>query len=398
MRYFLLSLAILCAALPAAAQDDPPDPFKTARLRFGPVALSPTIGVSNFGIDTNVFNEWEDPKQDFTATVTPGTELWFRAGRTRLTARGNLGYVHFQQYGTERALNTDLSARYEVNLLHVRPYAVLSYLNTRERPGFEIDARARRFEHSYGIGADVPLSRRTTMGVVALRQRTSYAADAVFLGTYLRDVFDRQEDTLRASVRYKLTPLTTLVVQGEAQRARFTYTPVRNSDTVRVMPGVEFNAFALIQGSAYVGLRKLDMLGPQMPSYKGPVASVDLGYTLLGATRLSVQATRDVFYSFEIARPYYVLTGASGTLTQRIAGPFDAQARAGVQHLDYRQAVATVQATPPDIVRFYGGGVGYHFGRSARLGFNVDSYQRHSTVSQRDYKGVRAGSTVTYGF
>jgi len=399
MRHLSLILALLCLALPASAQDDQPDPFKTARIRFGPVAMNPTIGITNVGIDTNVFNEWDDPKKDFTATITPGTNLWFRAGRTRLIGRANLGYMYFQQYAHERSLNTDVSARYEVNLFHVRPYAVFSYLNTRDRPGFEIDARARRFEHAYGFGADVPLTSRTTFGVLARRQATSYAADAVFLGTYLRNVFDRHEDTLQASLHYKLTTLTTFVVQANAARARFTYSRVRNSDAVRVMPGVEFNAFAIIQGSAYVGLRKLDMLGPGIPDYKGAVASVDLGYTLLGATRFAVQANRDVYYSFEPSWPYYVLTGFTGTVTQRLAGPFDAQARIGRQNLEYpRIGQSIFEIGRTDTVRFFGGGVGYRFGRSARLGFNVDSYQRHSPVFTRAYKGLRVGSSLTYGF
>jgi len=406
MRTLLLAFVFLCVLVAqgfspvlAFAQDDQPDPFKTARIRFGPVALSPTIGISDVGVDTNVFNEWDNPKKDFTATVTPGTNLWFRAGRTLLTGRGNVGYMYFHRYASERALNTDLAARYEANLSHIRPYAVVSYLNTRERPGFEIDVRARRFEHAYGLGADVPLTRRITFGVLARRQGVSYSADAVFLGTYLNEVFNRREDTLQASFRYKLTTLTTLVVRGGADRVRFTYAPVRDSDGVRVMPGVEFSAFAIIQGSAYVGVRKIDMLGANVPSYKGPVASVDLGYTLLGATRLSLQANRDVYYSFDLSLPYYVLTDLTGTITQRLAGPFDAQARVGRQALDYVGAgQSRYDIVRRDKVRLYGGGAGYRLGRSARLGFNVDSYRRNSRTSTRQHKGLRIGSSLTYGF
>jgi hypothetical protein len=312
--------------------------------------------------------------------------------------------VYFQDYAQERSINTSISARYDIDLLHVRPYAIGSYVNTRERPGFEIDVRARRFEHMFGFGADVPLTRRVVFGVLARRQDISYAADAVFLGTYLRDAFDRREDAIEASFRYKLTPLTTLVLKGNAEKARFNYSPLRNSDGVRITPGVEFDAFAIIQGSAFVGLRKLDMLGPRMPDYKGVIASVDLGYTLLGRTRFAVQVARDVYFSFEQSWPYYVQTGATLTITQRIAGPFDAQARFGRQNLDYaRMDVQTLDpfaAVPDrqDTVYFYGGGFGYHIGQSARLGFNVDSVERRSPLYQRTYKGMRVGTALTYGF
>ena len=43
--------------------------------------------------------------------------------------------------------------------------------------------------------------------------------------------------------------------------------------------------------------------------------------------------------------------------------------------------------------------LGYRLKRQTRLGFGVTYYTRTSTlVSFRDYEGLRAGTTVTYGF
>jgi hypothetical protein len=51
-----------------------------------------------------------------------------------------------------------------------------------------------------------------------------------------------------------------------------------------------------------------------------------------------------------------------------------------------------------DVVHSYGGGVGYHFGRDVRIGFNVDQYNRTSDIAARKYDDLRYGTAVTYGF
>src|SRR5512133_1529400 len=294
MRHILLALAFLSLALPVCAQEDQSDPSKTARIHIGPLALNPAIQIKDVGIDTNVFNTWVNPQSDFTATLGPTADYWLRIGRTQLSGKADIGYAYFQEFASQRAFNGGVSARYEVNLFHVRPYAIASYDNTRDRPGYEIDIRARHYESTYGLGIDFPMTSRTTFGVLAKRRNTAYAGDAELLGQRLNEQFARRDNVLEGSFRYKMTSLTTLVVKADADRARFTYSADRDSNGFRMQPGVEFSAFAILRGSAYVGFRKLHVLGLDVPDYNGPVASVDLGYTLLGRTRLEGRVDRDV--------------------------------------------------------------------------------------------------------
>ena len=210
------------------------------------------------------------------------------------------------------------------------------------------------------------------------------------------------------SARYALTPLTTLLLDTEYVREKFEFDAMRNSAGFRLLPGVEFKPMALISGTARVGYRQLNFDSPDVPDYNGLVGSVNLGYTLLGTTRLAVQFDRDVQYSFEQREPYYVLTGVTGTITQRLNITWDLQARAGNQSLAYRQTIlagsgsgSVAQGTGAgrtDHVVFYGGGVGYRLGPDVRLGFNVDYYTRRSDIDIRQYQGLRVGSSVTYGF
>jgi hypothetical protein len=415
LRLILLALVLLCGtAVRVVAQDAATDPFATARLRIGPFAATPSIALNNLGFDTNVFNSWNDPQGDFTFTATPAADAWLRLGKGRLSIHASVGYVYFAKYTTERGFNTDDNARLELPLTHFRPYAGFSYLNIRDRPGYEVDQRVRRSETGILGGVDVPFSRKTTCGLAYRTAKTVYAQGEQFSDTFLAYQLNRRTNVATARLRYALTPLTTVVLDAESVRERFEYASGRDSNGFRIMPGVEFGKFALINGSARVGFRNLKMLTPGMPDYAGVVAAVNLGYTLMGATRFAVTADRDVAYSFENQEPYYLLTGVTGTITQQVAGPWDVQARAGIQYLDYQRATcgSTTPCSPglisgggvgtttgrTDVVRFYGGGVGYRLGPNVRLRLNADYYTRRSDFQIRAYEGLRVGTSVVYGF
>jgi hypothetical protein len=85
----LILLAAWLTAVDAFAQTgqtaDGPDPA-TVRMRIGPLGVTPRFELTNFGVDTNVFNEPTDadPKEDVTATFTPSVDLWLRMGRSWL--------------------------------------------------------------------------------------------------------------------------------------------------------------------------------------------------------------------------------------------------------------------------------------------------------------------------
>ncbi len=400
-RLTRLVFAILWPALalvPAAAQQ-PPDPSTTARVRVGPLALTPTISLSNIGVDTNVFNNWEDPKQDFTVTLSPQTQFWLRLGRGRLSGTTQLSYVHYQTYASERARNTRNEVRVELPLTWITPYVSDTFINARERPGYEIDARARRVEHTLTLGTDVRVGAKTTAGFSVWRTKMRFDADEVFLGTSLSEVLNRTSDGVRVSLRRKVTPLTTFVIDADAQRDRFEFSPIRDADSVRVAPGFDFAPFTLITGSGRIGYRKYDALGPGTRGYRGLVAAADLGYTLLGVTRFAVHTERDIAYSYDIAEPYYLQTGVSGTLTQKITPRWDVQLIGGRYQLDYQQVAAVgLGAGQTDEVRTIGGGIGYTLGPGRRLGVNVEKYRRTSDRQTREYNAMRIGASLSYGF
>ncbi len=405
-----LSALVACLVLcPVIVLAQAPDPFTSARIHIGPFAVTPSVALTNVGVDTNVFNDWQNPKSDFTATVTPAADTWLRLGPARLNVKVSGSYLFFAQYSDQRSLGTTDSARFELPLLHLRPWVEGSFMTVRDRPGYEIDLRLRRTETAVSAGVDLPVSERTTIGASLTQKRTSYNSGDTYLGFYIQDTLNRTTTVGTGSLRYALTPVTTFVTAAEVVQERFEFSSIRDSDGFRVVPGVEFDATALINGSAHVGFRRLTMKTAGMPDYTGPVASVDLGYTLMGVTRFSVQVSRDVAYSYLPQAPFYLLTGVTGTVTQAVGGPWSVSARAGVQRLAYQTVDQSVLdllgltdlgglAGRVDTVRTYGGGVGYKLGPYTRLGINVDYYTRRSEDAQQQYRGLRVGTSVTYGF
>ena len=401
-REFLLIALLSLAATSAFARQDPTDPSSQAKVRIGPLALSPAIALTNAGVDNNVFNDPNDasPKSDFTMTVEPKVDTWLHLGRSLVIGNVTEDLVYYNKYASQRSANSLVKVGLLVPLTRITLKGNVGYINTKDRPGFEIDARVLHTELDYDGAVELRALSKTFIGVRAERQTVSYDNTAVFAGANLQNELNRTVLIQALTLRYQLTPLTSLTFDGGKEQDRFEFDPLRNSDSTTITGGVLFDQFALLKGSAKFGYRDFRPLVAGLPGYKGSTASVDLSYIALGSTKVSVTAARDVQYSYDVNQPYYVQTGGTLSVTQQIFGPVDIVGRVGIQRLNYRDRAGAVVAVSDraDYVHSYGGGIGYHLGGDIRIGFNVDQAHRTSAVSARQYDDLRYGAAVTYGF
>ena len=226
-----------------------------------------------------------------------------------------------------------------------------------------------------------------------------YAQSAIFADTSLHDELNRVVTIGAATVRQEVTPLTSVMFDISREQDRFTFDPLRDANTTMASAAVKFDRLALIKGTATVGYERFEPLDRTLPAFSGTTAAVDLSYVLLGVTKFGVQADRGVQYSFDVNQPYYLQTGVGGSIAQQLFGPVDVVVRGRIEHLVYRdRAGAILQAADrTDRVASYGGGLGYHMGKDVRIGFNVDRDRRISPISNREYKGLRFGTSITYG-
>jgi hypothetical protein len=400
MRCSLFVLMFVLTAVSAIAQQVPTaaeDPVTNARFRFGALAFDPRFAVTNVGVDNNVFNSATNEQSAFTFAVKPGTDMFLRTGRGLLTVSGNLEYVYFSEFESERSVNSDILGRYEFRFNRFRPYASASWLDTKQRPGYEIDARARHYEADYHAGGDLRVASKSTARLDFRKLDYSFAGDEVFNGRPLNEELNRELNAVEVSWRQRLTALTTWIVRVSRETERFEFDDFRNSDSFRFSSGFDLARFALIRGTAFVGYRSLTPAdGGIIPEFSGVTADVDVSYTAPTQTRLGAAVDRDIQYSYENRTPYYVQTGWTATMTQRITGRWDLQLSGGRDHLAY-QALLPIDARTDSIGRF-GGGVGYTLGEETRISFDVNSYYRRSVLPGREYGSVRAGVSVNYGY
>jgi hypothetical protein len=394
-----LSIALLPHRAGAQTQTTPQDPVAEAPIRLGVVGLAPAFTVSNLGIDTNVFNSVDNPQRDFTVKGSPALSAWMRTERGLLTLGGGIDLLYFQKFASERALNGSGSAKYEYRFNRLRPFVTFNAASMKERPGYEIDFRARRFDTAVGAGLDLRVASKSFLTVGGRRQQVRFAGDAVFDGKALNESLNRTIEGVDVSWRQHLTALTTWVVRASGERERYEFEPIRNQDTERVTTGFELGQFALIRGAAFIGYRHMHAAaGGTIREFSGLTSEVDVSYTAPSSTRLSARVNRDTMPSYDDATPYYVQTGWTVVLTQRLVGHWDFQLTGGRERLSYQTSLTVADQDRRDRVDRIGAGIGYELNDETRVSFDVRSMQRQSALPGRDYKAVTAGLSVTYAF
>lgn len=414
MRTLLLGLVAALTPLHLSAQTSAPaaggsadaitDVRRSYPIHAGPVYVRPTVSLKELGIDTNVFNDAGAQRSDFTFTFTPQADLAVPvARRALLKATVGTDVVYYAKFRSERSLNPRAAVLAEFYIHRLTLFVENAYFNSRQRANFEIDQRARRTHNTLTGGVAVRVTPKFSVSVAKRRGETRFDDDAVFLGQRLKDTLDQRSDTYAVAARHRLSPLTTVGVRYEREEDRFPLSPVRNTDSFRVMPGVEFKPRALISGSAWVGYRNFDPRNSLLPAQSGLVSQLALSYTLLGATTFGVTYDRDFEFSFEVARPYFVDNGVGVFVRRAIAGKFDVVANAARHRYTYQAfAVQPADAEPDpriDTTDNFGVNLGYRAKRQTRIGFGVSYWTRVSPVeTSRDYDGLRIGTTVTYGF
>ena len=392
-----LTCAVLAALLPASAAfaQQPQEDVRLSRFNLGPVGLSPRVSVTNLGIDTYVFNASGTPVKDVTVTVSPGLDTRIRLNRVVIVNRTTTDWVHYQKVASQRSFNISNEWRIDADLVSAIPRLTGQYVNTRQRPNEEIDQRVQQLNRSTGVGVTVPIGSRWSVDADAERTSFDYA-QGKHGDPDLAVALNRTSDSLSVATTVELTPLTSLTVRVESIRDRFTFSQQRDSDSIRVMPGFTFRPFALVSGTAFVGVRQFATLDPIVPDYTGLVAAVELKYVYRDSFRLTGQFNRDVDYSLDLVEPFLITTSAGIEATQMIGFNWDIVGRARIGLLAY--PFSPIAADRNDKTHVWGLGLGRRLGDDLRVGVDVNYATRVSVVPTRSYSGFRIGGSVAYGY
>lgn len=389
--------AMLVTALGGVCAGGQTDDADGRRLHLAGITAIGALRVDE-GIDSNVFNTPDQRRQDFTTTLSPKTKVAARIGPTQLTGSGAADFVYFQRTASERSINVDGQVKLSLPTRYFEPYASAGFLRARQRLGFEVDARSLRRERAVSVGTTVRFSPITWIDVVHTVTDVGFDPTAVFLDTSLKEVFNRVTSTSSVSLRRRLTPLTTFGIAVDARDERFTYAPARDSTGVRVAPELEFEPSALVSGRASVGYRSFSGRDASMPAFRGPVASVQLAYTLLTDTRFELRANRDLEYSYEVTAPYYVLSGTAAEMVHALSPMLAVKAHVSRSTLNFQSLAGGGTGNRVEKVTVYGAGFIRKISRDLRVTATADYFRRDSPLSFRQYTGLQAVSSLVYGF
>lgn len=393
----------LVAAVPARAQSS--GAMAPGTLKIGPVTIRPTLLVRNIGRDNNVFNESVDPKKDFTMTIAPAAEVVFQPRRLKLTYTQATDYVYFKTYKSERGANLSSSLRADLDLGVLQPYIATVGADTKARLNHEIDTRARHRDRTYTAGVKVNLFTRTSATVGVRRFTTEFdraetcsaGSQTCFRGQSLADTLNNRLESVEGGFGIALTPLTSVGVQFAKERQMFARARERDSDTIRIMPIINFSPLGLINGSIAIGHRKFTARDPATPPFSGLVVAVTSGVTMYENHRVDVSVKRDLTYSYDRDTPYFIGTSANVTWTWAVAGPFDFKGSATRDRMRYEAAAGTA-ATQFDNYEEYGAGIGVRIRRRLRAGVQGDFVRRASQkAADRNYDNHRIYGTLTWG-
>ena len=275
LRIFILMLAALllrvrrAAAAPGArrggSRQSIDDIREDYRVHAGPFHVEPAILLKELGVDTNVFNQAGETNADFTMTVAPQAAVAVPFGN-RALVKSLLGtdLVYYAQYTSERSVDPRAAVRASLR----QPPDVLrgGVLSEYPRAPQLLDrlARAAPPERSVGRVAFRATSS-LTLEVAARDGGIRFDGDDYFLGQRLKETLDRDTQVYSVTARHRRNGLTTFGLRYENQTDRFPLSPIRDTDSFRVMPSVELRPRALLNGSAWVGYRRFEPKAAVLP-------------------------------------------------------------------------------------------------------------------------------------
>ena len=178
-------------------------------------------------------------------------------------------------------------------------------------------------------------------------------------------------------------------------RDHFTYSPIRDGDTWRFGPTVDFSPAGLLFGTVTAGYQLFRSKVSDLGDFSTPYASVNVGYGLPEGTLFKVGLSREAQYSADTTRGHYVITSFGGSLSRRVATHWDIAAFAARYDIAYRdRLVLPIPTARPNSTMEFGGVGAYRLGRWTRVGVSAE---RAAKTGGDSYDAVRVVGFVTYG-
>jgi hypothetical protein len=395
---FILAIAVIaCLPRSTQAQDSAPElPATSVKLRAGPFEAAPSVLTSN-GFDTNItrvggivpissYEFFTIPQLDakykapsFTISGTAAAEIAYTPGEVTASKKSN-----FNNFG-------EVSLKWARTIL--RPSFLVWRRNTYARPDFEIGLKSQRIARTIDAGLEwVPGGRLRVAGGF-VEDRTRYDADAVFAGVKLAEKLNFDVYTPHVSATFKVTPMLELGGGVDLTRERFLLAPDRNGDGSRIFGVAAFATPTRLFGSVSLGLRRFTPVTTPDATFNGTFARGAVGYQY-GRTNLLTTLNRDIGFSYDSGRGFFVASTVLANLRRELPRRFDLEFEGSVQKLVYHP-VDVGQVPVRDMLRFDAlGALAFSIKPSLKIGGNIE---REAARGAEVWNAWRFTFYTTYG-
>jgi hypothetical protein len=268
--------------------------FQLAPWKIGPFRIQPSIVLSDFGYDSNIYST-NNPIKDYTLTAGPAFNAYLAIKKKGiLTVSESPRYGYFFETARERSWNNYL--RGDVSFLFNKFFISFgaNLNNARERWNYEIDIRPRRKAQGFQGSLLWQPTKKTSLSLGARKSRYDYE-NLEFIGFRIGDQLNRDEIYINAGAYYQLTIRTRALVDFENGKFKF-QNPLnpRDSESGAVYGGFEFSPLGKIRGLVRLGYKNFHAQKEGRPDYKGLVGDTSISLSLLRTLTLRGSYRRNV--------------------------------------------------------------------------------------------------------
>jgi hypothetical protein len=407
VRCVLAVVIVLAAAPPVRAQapnvgagpltQSLPDTEPTVGiLTIGPVRLAPGLVIRQIGWDDNIFDERDNPKEDFVATIAPDVAAFTRLRFVQLSGYAGVDFNYFKTYEQERSTGHNLRGRADILLSRLRPFVGGGQVNSRERPNGEIDVRADRDENELSGGVAFDISRYGVIYGAAYQYQTRFT-NAFEEGVDLGVALNRDRYLYSGGLRTELTPLLAMNVSASYSEDLFEEDPTRNAESWAGTVEFRFDPDAVVSGQATLGYLDFVPVNPAIEPYRGFIGSGSIVYPFIEIGRFAVQGLRRTEFSFDTDDAYFVESTLTLSYTHFLFGEVDVQVKGSKSWFDY--GFTATSPARQDKYDAAGGSLGYNLRNRTRISMNYEYARRRSLeLPERNYDRRRWFLAWTFAY
>ena len=405
-------LALLGARSPA--QDPAPEPAPAPKpetkhsgaplgqFTAGPFIITPTFRIGSLAVDTNIRYERER-RTDFLASAGPGLDVALPfLDHWQVNLQGFSQYFYFHR-------STDLRRWTGGGELTLRwattgTRASLSTNANRDfsRPNFEVDTRVVSTQNHVIGGLERDLGR-LTLAARAMFTRNKLDDGQEFRGADLTTSLTTNRLAMAPELRFRLTPLSSLLIEGSYELTRFPRAPSRNFHQESI--GLGILTAGVLKGQVTAGLRRNKAEGrsePRNQPYLRGSLSQQIGRRLnlresyTQESAVSAFATEGSLPTFERrSLSLDIAIQVTNRIDLRLGGTYETTKSDGLVTL-IRDDGTRGTGLRDDVAYIGRADLGIRLGR-ARLGL-FTSYTTRESLFFSDFgiDGLQAGARVEY--